>query len=274
MNGNVNPFEPWRPPGCNVPPRLHVGRPWRPPVKPAARVRFEEPPLVEPVEKPARKQAPARPKRRAPVAARTPSTPLLRTDQNVVLGMLFALSALGLWGLAWLGDSHLPRVFVTLLAAAAGFICGISLARRRTWFVRLGWMAGGLALAALAGWFVPTTRGVNLWSAYQQVDELRALPAGDVSAYKRGGPYRKQVVSEFPTFAEDIAAAERGWLRRTVDAAIEDADRKMPNHPGVALADLHQWSKELSQLDHYGIVKDDLEAAQKRVLEACKIAAR
>lgn len=279
MNGNVNPFEPWRPPGCDVPPRLHIGRPWRPPVKPAARVRFEEPPLVEPIEKTARKQPP-RPKRPAPAAARTPSTPLLRTDQQIVLGMFFvlsvALSALGLAGLAWLGDSHLPRIFFTLLAVAAGFTVGISLARRRSWFVRLRWIAGGLALAALAGWFVPTTRGVNLWSAYRQVDELRELPAGAIDAYKIGGPDRRRIGLDFPTFAEDISAAERAWFRRTVDAAIEDADRKLPSDPGKALANLHQLNQDLSHLDpvHYAIVKEDLESAQKRALQVCKKAAR
>jgi hypothetical protein len=275
MKGNVNPFEPWRPSGIDIPPPLHASRPWRPPPKSPARALAEEPPLVEPVHPPAASKppkAPPQPQRRQcraqPSVLHTPVSEL-RPDVKVVLGMLFLLFGLGLAGVGWLGDTHWPRVFATLLAIAIGLTAGVSLTRRRAWFVRLGWMAGGLALAGLAGFFVPTTRGVNLWSAYQQRDELRALPAGDVAGYLRGAPTRKALTSVFPAFAEDIAAAEHAWFRRTADAAIEETDRQMDDDPHKALAQLHRLNTELSRLEHYALVQAELEAARHRVVQAC-----
>ncbi|HEY7156204.1 MAG TPA: hypothetical protein VH575_19720 [Gemmataceae bacterium] len=274
MKGNVNPFEPWRPVELKVPPPLHASRPWRPPAPPA-RVVEAEPPFVEPADpapppnKRADRQANDRRKPACGACAsrRKPTTPL-RTDQRVVLGMFFVLGALGLLGLSYLGGTHSPRVFTALLAVDAGFTVGISVFRRRSWYVRLGWMAGGLALAGLAGWFVPTTHGINLWSAYRQVDALRVLPAGDVAGYRNGAAARKEVVSEFPTFAEDMAIAEQAWLRRTVDAAIEDADRKLETDPDKALADLHHLDEALTPLEHYAPVRKEIEAARQRALRA------
>jgi hypothetical protein len=273
MKGNVNPFEPWRPIELNVPPPLHASRPWRPPAPPA-RVVEKEPPFVEPADpaplsnKRADRPANGRCKPPGACAGRRKPAVRLRTDQRVVLGMFFVLGALGLFGLGYLGGTHLPRVLTALLAVAAGFTIGISMLHRRSWYVRLGWMAGGLALAGLAGWFVPTTRGINLWSAYRQVDALRVLPAGDVAGYRNGVAARKEVVSEFPTFAEDMAVAEQAWLRRTVDAAIEDADRKLETDPDKALADLHQLDAALTPLERYPPVRKEIEAARQRALRA------
>src|SRR5262249_27030784 len=195
--GNVNPFEPWRPTGLDIPPPLHTGRPWRPPAPPRA---FEEVPLVvEPadpapppnkrVDKPAKR--PSEPEGRQQ-RRRPSSLPKSPSNLRIVLGMFFVLGTLGLFGLGYLGGTHLPRVFTALLAVAVGFTLGISVFQRRSWYVRLGWIASGLALAGLAGWFVPTARGVSLWSAYRQVAELRALPAGDVSGYVNGAAARKE----------------------------------------------------------------------------------
>jgi hypothetical protein len=184
------------------------------------------------------------------------------------------LAILGLVGLGWFGGTHLPRVAIALMAVAAGFTIGISAARRRSWYVRLGWMAGGLALASLAGWFVPTFGGVSLWSAYGHVEELNTLPAGDVAGFVQGIPARKEVLSEFPTFAEEVAAAEQAWVRRTVDTAIEDADRQIETDPHKALSGLHQLDAQLAKVEHYSLVRGDLEAARRRALQACLKAAR
>jgi hypothetical protein len=274
MKGIVNPFEPWRPTEVDVPPPLHAGRPWRPPSKTPARAE-PEPPFAEPVETPSPKNPPKRPMTPKRQRAAPPSKPVapLRADQKVVLGMFFVLGVLGLVGLGWLGGTHLPRVFLTLLAVAVGFTIGLWVAHRRGWYARLGWMAAGLALAGIAAWFVPTTGGVNLWSAYRQVDELHALPAGDVAGYVRGVPGRRELVSEFPTFAGDVTAAERAWFRRTVDAAIEDADGQMETNPHKALAALRQLSTELARLEHYALVQGELEAARRRALQTCEKAA-
>lgn len=288
MTGSVNPFEPWRPAGLDVPPPLHAARPWRPPAaKPACAA--EEPPLVEPIaddlppaSRPTRRQAeakaPSPPRARRPVtpkvAARPAPAPEMRADQKVVLGMVFVLGTLGLVGLGYLGGTHFPRLGIALLAVAVGFAAGISAARRRGWSVRLGWMAGGLAIAGLAGWFVPTTGGVTLWSAYRQVDELNALPAGDIAAYTGGAGQRKRLVAEFPSFAEDVAAAEKAWVRRSADAAIEEADRLLENDPHRALSGLQQLNDGLSRLEHYSLVQGELEAARKRARLACRKVAR
>jgi len=274
MNGNVNPFQPWRPAQVDVPPPLHAARPWRPPASTPAHAE-PEPPFVEPVEASPRKHPPKRPptaKRQRATKPSVPPKPVvpLRTDQKVVLGMFFVLGVLGLVGLGWLGGTHLPRVFLTLLALAIGFTIGLSVFHRHSWYARLGWMAGGLALAGLAGWFVPTTEGVSLWSAYRQVDELNELPAGDITGYTRGVSARKELVSEFPTFAVDVTAAEQGWIRRTSDAAIEDADRQMETDPHKALASLRQLSAELAKLNHYSLVQGELESARRRAHQTCE----
>ncbi|HEY7422669.1 MAG TPA: hypothetical protein VH682_00280 [Gemmataceae bacterium] len=274
MKGNVNPFEPWRPAGLDIPPPLHAGRPWRPSAPPA-RVIEEEPLVVEPAKPtpPPNKQADKSAKRPPEPEGRQRrqrpcSLPQPLSNLRIVLGLFFVLGTLGLLGLGYLGGTHLPRVFTALLAVASGLTLGISVLHRRNWYVRLGWIAGGLALAGLAGWFVPTVRGVSLWSAYRQVDELRALPAGDVTGYVNGAAARKELVSEFPTFAEDVTAAEQAWLRRTTDAAIEDADRKLETDPDKALANLNQLNTELARLEHYALVRKELEAARQRALRA------
>jgi hypothetical protein len=129
-------------------------------------------------------------------------------------------------------------------------------------------MAGGLALAGLAGWFVPTTDGVSLWSAYRQVDRLRTLPPGDVAGYLHGQAARREVVSEFPTFAADIAEGEYAWLHRTVDAGIEDADRLMETDPTRASVQLQKLIRDLTPLEHFPLVQGELQAARKRALLA------
>jgi hypothetical protein len=281
MKGNVNPFQPWRPAELEVPPPLHAGRPWRPPASRPTRVVEEEPPFVEPIDPPAgppeRKRRPPKPARcKRPAQSSTLDKPdsELRADQKVVLGMYFTLGILTLVGLASLGGTHLPRIAAALTAVGVGFTIGISRLYQRAWFVRLGWMAAALALAGLAGWFVPTTSGVNLWSAYQRVDELRALPAGDVAGYVRGAPARKEMTAEFPTFTEDVRTTEQAWFRRTVDAAIEEADRQLATDPDKALMALHQLDTQLSSLEHYALVRGELESARQRAVQASLKAAR
>jgi hypothetical protein len=267
MKGTVNPFEPWRPAESPVPPPLHVNRPWRPPA-PAARAAVDEPLAVEPVDPPRAKrpQHPPRPKR--PQGRATPSsTGRTPFSHLVLLGLFLLLMVLGIDSLGWLRGTHLPRLIA--LGTSAGILAGISLSRRRDWPTRLTWMAIALACAGFAAWFVPTLRGVSLWSAYRQVDELRALPAGAVAEYLRGAPARRTLVEEFPAFAADVNAAEQAWLRRTVDDAIENADRQLQNDPQQSLADLHQLNDDLARLEQYPSVRHEVEAARRRAMQAC-----
>ncbi|HTU18573.1 MAG TPA: hypothetical protein VMG10_10980 [Gemmataceae bacterium] len=272
MKGTVNPFEPWRPVEARIPPPLHAGRPWRPPPPPPARAAVEELPSVEPVHPSSWNKPPERPKRPQgqggqPSARRTPVSQL---TAFVVLGVLVFLC---LDSVGWCLGTHMPRLMV--LGASAGLFAGMAFHHpRRSWQTRLRGMASALALAGIALWFVPTIHGVSLWSAYRQVEKLRILPAGDVAAYQRGAAARRTVVEDFPSFAPDVSAAEQAWVRRTVNEAIENADRQSKNDPHAALAHLQQLEKDLSRLEHYASVRKELESARRRTLEACAKAVR
>ncbi len=82
------------------------------------------------------------------------------------------------------------------------------------------------------------------------------------------------MVAEFPTFAGDVTAAEKAWLRRTVDAAVEEADRQLETDPHQAVADLHHLNAALERLEHYPLVRAELASARRRALQACRKAAR
>jgi hypothetical protein len=167
----------------------------------------------------------------------------------------------------WLRDTHLLR-FMSLGVSSTVFV-GMAFDSSRSRYRRLIWMAAALAFAGIAAWFGPTLRGVNLWSGYRQTEALRALPAGDLPGYHRGATARRILVEEFPSFAADVAAAEQAWLRRTVDEAVETADRQLEVDPHAALADLHRLNAELTPLEHYASVRKELDTARRRALQAC-----
>jgi len=66
-----------------------------------------------------------------------------------------------------------------------------------------------------------------------------------------------------------VAAAEHAWFRRTVDTAIETSDRQLETDPHKALVELRQLDTALRPLEHYPLVRSELETARKRVLLAC-----
>jgi len=269
MTSPVNPFEPWRPREVPVPPPIHSARPWRPPPPPPVAVALEEPPVVEPVNPPPRNKRPKRPPQAKRPQPRTPlpcqrRTPIAQLTAFVVLGVLFVIC---LDSMGWLTSPHTPRLIT--LGASAGLFIGMAFNSRRGWYNRLTWMAGALALAGIAAWFVPTVHGVNLWSAYRQVEALRTLPAGDVAAFQRGAATRRTVAEDFSSFAPDLTAAEQAWLRRTVDEAIECSDHQLETDPHAALADLQRLDAELAQLEGYALVQNELKTARARAVQAC-----
>jgi hypothetical protein len=182
----------------------------------------------------------------------------------VVLGVLGILS-FDIMG--WLGGTHAPRLIG--LGASVGLFIGMAFSTRRDWSARLTWMAAALALAGITLWFVPTMHGNSLYSAYRQVEKLRTLPAGAIAEYHRNAATRRMLMEEFPSFTADLKQAEKAWLRRTVDEAIENADRQLDKDPDTVLVRLHQVEKELSQLEYYGLVRKDLESARRRAVQAC-----
>jgi alkylhydroperoxidase/carboxymuconolactone decarboxylase family protein YurZ len=266
MKGNVNPFEPWRPGESRIPPRLHAGRPWRPSPPQPAQAAMEEPPLVEPVAAPQRDKSPQQQKQpqSRTVQPSPQGAPLLQCIACIVLGVLAAFYVGSVGGMS---DHHLPRLMV--LGASTGLFACMALSHRRSAYSRLRGMAIGLACAGIALWLVPTNRGVNLWSGYQQIDELRALPVGDVAGYQRGAAARRTLVEEFPSLAADVSAAEQAWLRRTVDEAIENAERKLKNDPQAALVNLQRLDKELAPIGHYAALRKEMESAHHRAVQAC-----
>src|SRR5581483_9847464 len=179
MKGTVNPFEPWRPVEARIPPPLHVSRPWRPPSPPPVRVAVEEPPLVEPIKPLPRTKPPER--RKQPQGRAATSAPR-RTPIRQWAAFFFVLGVYSILVLVVLGvtcktifeivdglcGTHAPRVIV--LGASIGLFLGLVFNRRRNWPTRLSWMTAALALAGIGLWFVPTTHGINLWSAYRQVE--------------------------------------------------------------------------------------------------------
>jgi hypothetical protein len=266
MKGTVNPFEPWRPLADRIPQPLHIGRPWRPPPPPPVRAAVEEPPFVEPVNPVPRNKPPERPK---PPQARASTSAPRRTPISQLAGFII-LGFLGILSfdiMGWLGGTHAPRLIG--LGASVGLFASMAFSNRRDWSTRLTWMAAALALAGITLWFVPTMRGNNLYSAYRQVEKLRALPAGAIAEYKRDAAARRTLMEEFPSFTPDLKQAEKAWLRRTVDEAIENSDRQLDKDPDAVLVRLHQVDKEVSQLEYYGLVRKDLESARRRAVQAC-----
>ncbi len=268
MKGTVNPFEPWRPLADRIPPPLHVGRPWRPPPPPPVRAAVDKPSKVEPVKPLPRNMPPERPK--------LPQERALKPSDGLTLRDIWLLIPLGLaqpiigfaFAADWMDDTQLTRV--AALNVCALLLGGIVLYHRQRGRIGLSWIAIVLAFAGIALWFVPTMHGVNLWSAYRQIEELRALPAGAVAEYQRGAAARRTLMEDFPSFAADVKAAEQAWLRRTVDEAIENADRQLDTDPGAALAHLRQLDKELSsELKYYASVRKELESAHRRAVQAC-----
>lgn len=275
MKRNVNPFEPWRPPAAAVPPPIHAARPWRPPSPPPMQTATEEPPFVEAVDPPPpRKKRPKHPPRpkRPQGQAEKPSRSLTPLSQCIPVILLAVSALLCLDSVGWLRGTHLPRLLA--LGASAALLVVMAFNRRRSWYTRLTGMATALALAGIAAWFVPTVRGVNLWSAYRQVEALRLLPAGEVAEYQRGAAARRILVEEFPSFTSDVSAAEQAWIRRTVDEAVDSADRRLETEPHIVLADLQRLDAALASLEHYAPLKHELEAARRRAVQACAKAAR
>lgn len=269
MKSIVNPFEPWRPQDVPIPPPIHAARPWRPASPPPARPANQAIPFAEPVDPPRQNRARkccGKRKEAARVEKRNAAAKSSGTACRVlgVLAALLVLGSLTTLGSCWLGGSHFFRVVFTLLAVTVSFTFGLAPASPRTWASRLTWMATGLALAGLSAWFVPTLRGVNLWSAYRQVEELRTLPAGEIAEYQRGAVDRRILIAEFPSFTSDIRAAETAWLRRTVDEVIENAERQADRDPQAALATLQRWNEDLKNSDQFSSVREDLQTAQQR----------
>jgi hypothetical protein len=171
-------------------------------------------------------------------------------------------------GLIWLGVNHFPRVVCAALAVWLGSAAGLSLARKKGWLIRLGCIGGGLVVAGLVWLFVPTTGGINLWSAYRELADLQALPTGEFGRYGAGMARREEMVREFPTLEGDVRAAEGEWARRSADEAVREAEGLLEGDPDRASAVLRQAEARLSAAGHHAVARARLQdVRRKAVLE-------
>jgi hypothetical protein len=290
MNTDVNPFEPWRPAG----PEQHQqsSTPGEPGSQKSLKDRVVDWLKNQQSSTPGEPGSPDGTGSPPPNAARLVSslqsqpsshTPLggraLRPDEITVLLFFVALGLAGAMSLASLPGSHVTRVGAACLSAALGVGAGISLARNRRWPVRVGCVIGGLGLAALAWWFVPTTRGISLWSVQSEVASLQALPAGDIEGYRQGRRLRAEMAEQFPSFKADLERLARDWFQQTADRAVAQANTLLPSDPAAVSAKLQQLDRDLFSLDdqsrpHYALVKARLLAARRQAVLARLEAAR
>lgn len=185
MSREVNPFEPWRPPGYQPP----------------------DPP---------REEDPIPPSR---ARAQTIGSTVV---QKALLGLWGVLIVAGVVLLATLPWEHFPRVGAVVLATGLGLTFAILLLLRRRWWIALGCAAVGVLVAVGAWWLTPTAGGPSLWSAHQEAARYQAdlgrLPAGDLDAFLKEKAERRELLRLFPRFAPEVGAAEREWLTRAAEA--------------------------------------------------------
>ncbi len=259
MPRDVNPSKPWRPRPTDPPvPPIDVHKPWRP--RPAERAAPVPPPPEAPPPRP--QAAPPRP---SPRVARPQHE---EPGRLRVLAIVLFLLVVSFVAVAILGGEHSPRIFLGCLALGMGWGASVSLAPRRDWGLRLACILGGVMAALAVRLFVPTVDGVSLFEAAHLAARIEALPTDDVAAYAAGAWHRKAAMKRFPEFAGEIRTAERAWLRRSADAAIEGSEAAIDHDPATAWFNLRLMAQYLSRLDHWAEVRDDLQVVRRRAVLA------
>jgi hypothetical protein len=228
MPGDVNPFEPWRPPASRSD---EPAQPWPPPERrPAHREERGE----------AGEQRDPR-----DIVNLWPERPGLGSSQPATVWLSIVVAAGGMLALAQLGGGHISRVAATALAAWLGLLVGVSLARRQRWWARLAWVLAGVAGAVAAWLFVPTVGGVSLYQAERAIEEARALAPGDVAGYQAQARERALVGHEFSTRKDELVAAERRWVHKTAEAGLRAVAARRDTEPEVASKELKRLHQDL-----------------------------
>jgi hypothetical protein len=113
-----------------------------------------------------------------------------------------------------------PRILTALLLLAIGTGAAVTTFHKRGWRVRLACLGVGVVSAVLAWWFVPTTGGLNLWSAGRDADrlatELDQLPAGDGTGFLKRRAEQEPLVAQFPEFRQRLQQASDAWIERSM----------------------------------------------------------
>jgi len=208
MNHDGNPFEPWRPPEektaeTNSPRQADFA------VDSEGNVRhLSTNPYVE---------------QNVSIDQKQESPPL--ADGFRVERLLLFVGFAGIIVLAIMGYQKLPaghdlRLLSSLGFLAVGLVLALAVARKQSWLVRLFLLLIALAAADACWWFVPTAKGLSLWTARQvsdkTVEELNALAACATVQFRQGQPARKDLLAQFPAFAPAIHEAEKAWRERSI----------------------------------------------------------
>jgi hypothetical protein len=165
--------------------------------------------------------------------------------------LLIGLCVAALVLLTNLPSGHGPRIVGVLLPVGLGLLMAITVARR--WGVRLGCVVGGLMLAAVAWWFVPTTAGLSLWSAHRLADrlvtELNELRPADFNGYLKNQDVSHDLVRLFPVrlfpaFQGPLYEARADWSRRTAGHLVKELE----DLPAGAMDAYRQGSEARQQL--------------------------
>jgi hypothetical protein len=198
------------------------------------------------------------------------TAPPRRARRVVLAGLL-----VGLIAAAWatgrlLPPGHWPRLGAVLLAAGAGI--GLALCRPG-WVARGGWVLAGLVVAVGAWWFVPTTAGLSLWQARreagQQAEALGSLAADDFAEFAAGRVRRAEVAAQFPQLGGILEGAERGWVERSGEAAVAEAEGVLAADPVRACRRLAKAERALTRCAADEGPLGRLRAARRRALGAC-----
>jgi hypothetical protein len=131
-------------------------------------------------------------------------------------------------------EQHWPRLLSILLILALAALIGRDTSRRRGWRFSLGWAAAILGGVVLAWVLVPTTTGLNLWTAWRETEqrqrELATLPVENLADYRNElkSPRRATVLAQFPECALRVEKAESAWGQRRLDQCRADLDALPP----------------------------------------------
>jgi hypothetical protein len=132
------------------------------------------------------------------------------------------------------------QVAIGVLALAIGAVLAVRAAWARRWqrCAFRGVMSVGLA--AVGWWLVPIHNGANLARlhylalAYQL--ELRNLPLGEFTHFRRNMTSRDDLVGLLPRMGRSIRVDEVRWLNDSLCSTISEAEAKRASDPSSALA--------------------------------------
>lgn len=167
--------------------------------------------------------------------------------QKLLVG-LFVLCVAGLIGFGWLGQlssAHIGRFIGTLAPALAGIGIGLSAMRNKRRIAGFSWMLGGLGLASVAWWFVPTNDGLSYWAAQQRVTALRERQAKYIKGYRSFQAELEGVLRQFPSFEAEGETIKQIWIEQVVEAAVARTEPLLASDPARASTELEALNREL-----------------------------